>query len=170
MSANSETPQKRTLSFQEVTILEALRNTLSEQVTRFNDLDNKAQTVISSSSIVLTVLVALSTVSGQQLERNTVNVGLVAYVVTLLASVGAMLFARNRLKRLPATFERGQTGIKEALALGDEQFFESVLDAYLNAVEINRKVLSGKEIRVFIAYAVFGGGVVATVFLIAQSL
>jgi hypothetical protein len=143
------------LNFVEADILRLTQNNYRRSEEAGKDLDNKAQQIISTSSVVVGLVSAFNLAQGSiSPERRLIFVGLlIAYMVSFLLSVDA-LFPRDWVgEPLKATWHEYMRVSKK----DRQEYYDWVMSSYIEAMKVNERIITRKVRDV--EFALFATGI-----------
>ncbi len=128
--------ETKTLSFKEQIILEQVRRHYAATKSAFDTSERKAQMILSLSSVAITIITGFRIVSPQTGQYTGLFLVLVFYLLIIVLAFIALLPGDRRSEPIPANWQ----AIQENLQMSDDDFLDSLLGAYEDAVTHNKKI------------------------------
>lgn len=153
--------QTRPLTFQEQIILQQLQKHHNQTLNDFDKLDAKAQSVVSVSSVIITIISGFQLASSATFDGGRLLIILALYLATFGCALWALLPKELYYEPIKTDWDH----VRDALRLDEDDFYFRLLSGYELAFYRNREVNIRKANLVYVSYILLGITVLITLLL-----
>lgn len=154
------------LSFSQKTVLELVQRNFQAEVTIFDALDRKAQSVLAISSIIITIITGFQLASNSATPQGQLIIMLVIYGLTVMAALAALVPQEISHEPIKPSWHE----MKKASNTPTQEFYDKILVDYEMSILRNRDVNASKARRVKLAFIALAFSVGFALFLVITTV